>query len=106
MIVDGKIIGVKQRKAASTSVKSNLHQGGVGILCPGKYPKAEKLALEIANIIGLKISGVDLLFCKNKEFIVCEVNANPAWENMPEVGKALANFLVASVNPSQPHVLV
>ena len=60
--------------------RSNISSGGS--MRPVSLTKAqEETALSACKAIGLDFAGVDILFGKNDEPIVCEINSNPHFES-------------------------
>jgi ribosomal protein S6--L-glutamate ligase len=79
-IVDGEIVGVMKRQAVEGEFRSNLHRGGTAkVISLSEVEK--KVALKAAEVMGLKIAGVDMLQTKNGPLIL-EVNASPGLEGI------------------------
>lgn len=77
-VIGGRAIGAMLRKGKNGDFKANYSGGGS--VKPYKLnPEIEWLAVESANIMGLDIAGVDILFDKNG-YRICEVNASPYFE--------------------------
>jgi len=73
-IVDGKILAAMERVAAKGDFRSNLAQGGIGKTV--KLTKAEeKISLDAAKALNLKVAGVDILRSKEGPMVM-EVNCN------------------------------
>lgn len=49
--------------------------GGVGMMCP-LSEQGKQLAIEVSNILGMDVCGIDLLQLNDGSFVVCEANAN------------------------------
>ena len=49
--------------------------GGVGMMCP-LSEEGKQLAIEVSNILGMDVCGIDLLQMNDGSFVVCEANAN------------------------------
>lgn len=49
--------------------------GGVGMMCP-LSEQGKQLAIEVSNILGMDVCGIDLLQMNDGSFVVCEANAN------------------------------
>lgn len=84
-IVDGVVVGAMKRVAVLGDFRSNLHRGAVG----QKITLSEiesTTAIRAAEIMGLKIAGVDMLI-SNSGPIVLEVNASPGLEGIESVTK-------------------
>lgn len=78
--IGGRAIACMQRNAVGDDFKANFSAGG-SVEEVHLSPEIEWLALETARILGLEISGVDLLFDKD-HFKICEVNSSPGFEGM------------------------
>lgn len=78
-IVDGKYVACYGRKAAKGSWKTNITSGG----CVMKREPTQEvidLALKAANITGLEVAGVDIIYdIEHQEYVVLEVNGIPAF---------------------------
>jgi len=78
-IVDGEFIGCYGRKAGSRDWRTNVTSGGSVIL---REPNDEivDLARRAAAVVGLEISGVDILYdVEREEYVVLEINGLPAF---------------------------
>jgi len=79
-IVGGRVIACMERISKDGSFKANFSRGGE----VKEYPineEIEWLATESARILGLEITGVDLLF-DGEHFKVCEANSSPGFEGL------------------------
>lgn len=78
-VVDGKFISCYGRKALDGDWRTNITSGGSVFL---REPEQEviDLALKAAEITGLEIAGVDIIYDQvKKEYLVLEVNGIPAF---------------------------
>lgn len=80
LIVDGVITGVMQRQAQPGEFRSNLHRGGSSFVVRLTEEEANT-AKRAAEIMGLKVCGVDMLRSK-KGPLILEVNASPGLEGI------------------------
>ena len=90
-IVDGHYVGCYGRKAPSDDWKTNVTSGGKVIT---REPTEEIIALakKAAEVTGLEIAGVDIIFDQDKEeYVVLEVNGIPAFAT-PEQEAIGLNF--------------
>ena len=78
IVIGGKPIGAMLRTAREGRVKSNVHAGGSVSMFPMNR-EIEKLSVECANLLGLEIAGVDILF-DGDSYMVAEVNSSPGFE--------------------------
>lgn len=55
--------------------QASLSLGGVGVMCP-LSEQGKQLAVQVSNILGMDVCGIDLLQLNDGSFVVCEANAN------------------------------
>jgi gamma-F420-2:alpha-L-glutamate ligase len=96
-VVGGKVLGAMKRSAPSGDFRANITKGGVGEVYP-VTPEIEEIALKTANMLGLDIAGIDLLF-DPRGFRVCEANSNPGFIGFDQychvkVADSIADFIV------------
>ncbi|MDD2907524.1 MAG: RimK family alpha-L-glutamate ligase [Candidatus Gracilibacteria bacterium] len=80
-LVGGRVIASMLRKGKDGDFKANFSGGG-SVYNHEVNSKEEILAIEAANLIGLDIAGVDLLFDKDNGYRICEVNASPGFKGL------------------------
>ncbi|MFF9477767.1 RimK family alpha-L-glutamate ligase [Streptomyces sp. NPDC014733] len=100
VVVEGEPVGAVLHTSGGDALAANIGNGGSATLCPGRYPAAERLAVEAATALGLDIAGVDLLLTADDGYTVCEVNAVPGWRPamttvVPAVTACIARHLAA-----------
>lgn len=78
IVIGGKAIGAMMRTAREGRVKANVHAGGTVSAFP-LNPEIEALSVECANLLGLQIAGVDILF-NGDSYTIAEVNSSPGFE--------------------------
>jgi gamma-F420-2:alpha-L-glutamate ligase len=79
IVIGGRTIGAMLRKAKGKNFKANYSAGGQ--VSPFDLnPAIEWLAVESARLMGLDIAGVDILFDKNNNYRICEINSYPGFE--------------------------
>jgi len=79
-VVDGEVVASMRRQAQSGEFRSNLHRGAsaeVVVLTE----KEKEVALKSADILGLKVAGVDILQTHHGPMVL-EVNASPGLEGI------------------------
>ena len=96
-VVGNKVLGAMKRSAPSGDFRANITKGGVGEAYP-VTPEIEEIALKTANMLGLDIAGIDLLF-DPRGFRVCEANSNPGFIGFDQychvkVADSIADFIV------------
>lgn len=73
-IIGDRVVGAMLR-SNDRDFRANITLGGKGTPIP-LTDEQEEIALAAHQLLGLDFSGVDLLFGKNDEPILCEVNSN------------------------------
>ncbi len=84
-VVGGRVIAAMRRVAAKGEFRSNLHRGGSAerVSLSRRY---RACAVKAARLIGLGVSGVDLLETRDGP-VVIELNSSPGLENIETVTK-------------------
>ncbi|MFK0572556.1 RimK family alpha-L-glutamate ligase [Endozoicomonas sp.] len=78
-IVDGNFVGCYGRKAPKDDWKTNITSGG-SVITREANDEVIALAQKAAEITGLEIAGVDLIYDQEREeYVVLEVNGIPAF---------------------------
>lgn len=85
-IVDGKIEGSMKRQAMPGEFRSNLHRGGTSTVAFISDEEKE-VALKAAEVLGLKVAGVDMLR-SDRGPLILEVNASPGLEGIETTTKS------------------
>ena len=100
IVIGDKVVASMQRENKD-DFRSNIGHGGKGkkIDLPKSF---ENVALECAKVLGLDYCGVDLLYDKDDNPIVCEVNSNAFFEGIEEVtkinvGKKYAEYIIEQI---------
>ncbi len=90
-VVDGEVVGCYGRKAPPNEWKTNVTSGGSVIMREANDELAE-LAVKVAQLTGLDIAGVDIIYDREREeYVVLEVNGIPAFAT-PEQEKLGIDF--------------
>ncbi|MGL5151601.1 MAG: ATP-grasp domain-containing protein [Clostridium sp.] len=100
-IIGDKIIGAMYRESKG-DFRANITQGARGRVI-ALSDEQEALAMEAHKSLGLDFSGVDLLFGKDGEPILCEVNSNLNFLSFEEIsginfGEELIKYVVEKCN--------
>ncbi|MFT6985656.1 MAG: ribosomal protein S6--L-glutamate ligase [Psychromonas sp.] len=96
-IVNGEFVGCYGRSAPEGDWRTNITSGG-SILLREPNDDVIELAIKAANVTGLEIAGVDLLYDLDaQEYVVLEVNGIPAFAT-PEQEKIGLNFNQLKIN--------
>lgn len=91
-VIGNKVVAAMKRQAAEGEFRSNLHRGGSAEII--RLSKEERAtAVNAARIIGLNVSGVDILQSSSGA-VVMEVNSSPGLEGIETAtGKDVANMI-------------
>lgn len=100
-VVGNKVVAAMLRAAGEGEFRSNLHRGGVGVLID-LSAEEEAIALKASAVLGLGVSGVDILRSKNGPLII-EVNSSPGLEGIEgvtkvEIAEAIIDFACEKFN--------
>lgn len=79
-VVGGRVVAAMRRIATDGEYRSNVHRGGRTETVT-LSPEAERVALRAAQIMGLRVAGVDMLE-SNDGPLVMEVNSSPGLEGI------------------------
>ncbi len=82
-VVGGEVVAAMRRKARVGEFRSNIHRGGsaAAVRLSSEYQNA---AIKSAEVLGLKIAGVDMLRSKDGPKVM-EVNSSPGFEGLENV---------------------
>lgn len=100
-VVGDRVVAAMRRVAQGQEFRSNVHRGGVAetIDLPAEY---EETAVKAAQILGLRVAGVDILEGKDGPQIM-EVNSSPGLEGIEtctglDVAGAIIDYIAAQVD--------
>ncbi len=101
-VVGGKVVATMMRKAREGEFRSNIHRGGVGTTVK-ITPEERSTAVRAASIMGLNVSGVDILRA-NHGAVVMEVNSSPGLEGIEKTtGRDVASKIIEYIeNNAKP----
>lgn len=92
-VVGDKVVAAMKRQAPEGEFRSNLHRGGHAAVVK-ITPEERATAVRAARIVGLNVSGVDILR-SNHGPVVVEVNSSPGLEGIEQAtGKDIAGMIV------------
>jgi gamma-F420-2:alpha-L-glutamate ligase len=80
LVVNGRAVAAMERRSTDGSFKSNISLGGVGTAFEPPEEMAE-LAVRVANVLGLDVAGVDILF-DQQGYRICEANSSPGFQGL------------------------
>jgi len=92
-VIGDKVVAAMRRRATGTEFRSNVHRGGTTE--PVEItPEIERTAVRAAQIIGLRVAGVDMLESDNG-LVIMEVNASPGLEGIEKAtGVDIADAMI------------
>jgi ribosomal protein S6--L-glutamate ligase len=100
-VVGGRVVGAMRRRAVGQEFRSNVHRGGKpeAVELEKEY---ERTAIRAAQILGLRVAGVDMLEGQDGPKIM-EVNASPGLEGIEkatetDIADEIAAFLEQNVH--------
>ncbi len=100
-VVGDRVVAAMRRVAQGQEFRSNVHRGGVAeaVDLPAEYTET---AVRAAQILGLKIAGVDMLESKTGPQIM-EVNSSPGLEGIEtatglDIAGAVIDYIAAQVD--------
>ncbi|MBZ0134812.1 MAG: 30S ribosomal protein S6--L-glutamate ligase [Planctomycetes bacterium] len=79
-VVGGRVVAAMRRSAQGSEFRSNVHRGGVAKPV-SLEPEYERTAVMAAQIMGLRVAGVDMLESKSGPQVM-EVNSSPGLEGI------------------------
>ncbi|WP_437188105.1 30S ribosomal protein S6--L-glutamate ligase [Planctomicrobium sp. SH668] len=99
-VVDGKVVASMMRTAKEGEFRSNLHRGGTASYVEISQQETQT-ALQAANLLGLRVAGVDILRSNNGP-VVMEVNSSPGLEGIEkateiDVAERVIHFIEQNV---------
>ena len=96
-VIDGQVVGAMQRQGRAGEFRSNLHRGGSGTVVQLSADE-EQSAIQAAEVLGLKIAGVDLLRSARGPLIL-EVNSSPGLKGIEQAtGVNIAGKIIEFVS--------
>lgn len=95
-VIDGKVVGAIQRKAAKGEFRANLHLGGTASATK-VTAEEKKIAIKAVKAMDLVVAGVDIIR-SNDGPKVLEINSSPGLEGIEDVtGKDIAGLMIESI---------
>uniref|UniRef100_A0A2K6DME3 N-acetylaspartylglutamate synthase n=1 Tax=Macaca nemestrina TaxID=9545 RepID=A0A2K6DME3_MACNE len=75
IVMGGRVVGTMLGCSTDGRMQSNCSLVGVGMMC-SLSEQGKQLAIQVSNILGMDVCGIDLLMKDDGSFCVCEANAN------------------------------
>ncbi|MGE4130453.1 MAG: 30S ribosomal protein S6--L-glutamate ligase [Bdellovibrionales bacterium] len=103
-VIGNKVVASMQRKARSGDFRSNLHRGGTAIEVK-LTPEERKTATRAASVMGLSVSGVDIIRSKHGPLVI-EVNSSPGLEGIEnatgvDVAGSIIEYVEKNAKPNK-----
>ena len=100
LVVGDRVVAAMRRRAQGEEFRSNLHRGGTSELVD-LDPEYERVAVQSAQIMGLRVAGVDMLEADAGP-LVLEVNSSPGLEGIEtatglDVAGAIVDYIESQV---------
>lgn len=99
-VVGDRVVAAMRRTAVGDEFRSNVHRGGTTEAVK-LDPEYERVAVQAAQIMGLRVAGIDLLE-GNDGPLVMEVNSSPGLEGIEtatelDIAGAIVDFIASQV---------
>ncbi len=95
-VIDGRVVGSIERRAAAGEFRANLHMGGTA----GKVKitaEERKIAIAATKAMGLVVAGVDIIRSKDGPKVL-EINSSPGLEGIEAItGKDIAGMMIDAI---------
>ncbi len=100
IVVGDRVIAAMRRKASGDEFRSNVHRGGT-TEAVDLDPEFERVAVQSAQIMGLRIAGVDMLEAAEGPLVI-EVNSSPGLEGIEgatglDIAGAIVDYIANQV---------
>lgn len=100
LVVGDRVVAAMRRRAQGDEFRSNLHRGGTSEIIE-LDPEYERVAVQSAQIMGLRVAGVDMLEAADGP-LVLEVNSSPGLEGIEgatglDVAGAIVDYIQTQV---------
>jgi ribosomal protein S6--L-glutamate ligase len=100
-VIGDRVVAAMRRRAVGDEFRSNVHRGGTTEVV-ALEPAYERVAVRAAQIMGLRVAGVDLLESDDGP-LVMEVNSSPGLEGIEgatglDVAGAIIDFMASQVD--------
>ena len=108
LVVGGKVVAAMKRQGKEGEFRSNLHRGGTASVVK-ITPEERSTATRAASILGLNVSGVDLLR-SNHGPVVMEVNSSPGLEGIEkatgiDIATDIINYIEDKIRSNEGDVV-
>ena len=101
LVVGDRVVAAMRRKAQGDEFRSNVHRGGTTEAITLE-PEFEQVAVQAAQIMGLRVAGVDMLEGDDGP-LVMEVNSSPGLEGIEtatglDIAGSIVDYIADQVN--------
>ena len=106
LVVGGRVVAAMERRSLTGGFKSNVSLGGLGVAY-NPPPEMAELAVRAAEVLGLDVTGIDILF-DEQGYRICEANSAPGFQGLErasglDVPTAILDW-IAATQGAQAHV--
>lgn len=91
VVLDGKVVGMTERRALDGGFKSNFERKGEFRVIP-EIEEVKQIALKAAASLHLNYAGIDILY-DTDGYKICEVNSAPGFASLEKLGIQPAEVL-------------
>jgi ribosomal protein S6--L-glutamate ligase len=100
-VIGDRVVGAMRRTAVGDEFRSNVHRGGT-VEAVDLDPAYERVAVQSAQIMGLRVAGVDMLESDDGP-LVMEVNSSPGLEGIEtatdlDIAGAIIDYIASQVD--------
>lgn len=104
LVVGGRVVAAMERRSLTGGFKSNVSLGGVGVAY-NPPPEMAELAVRAADVLGLDVTGIDILFDEDG-YRICEANSAPGFQGLErasglDVPSTILEWIVATQDAPQ-----
>ena len=105
LVVGGRVIAAMERRSLTGGFKSNVSLGGIGSAY-NPPPEMAELAVRAADVLGLDVTGIDILFDEDG-YRICEANSAPGFQGLErasglDVPTAILRWIISTQDLALP----
>lgn len=99
LVIGGRAVAAMERRSLTGGFKSNVSLGGIGVAY-NPPPEMAELAVQVADVLELDVTGVDILFDEDG-YRICEANSAPGFQGLEratglDVPSAILEWIVST----------
>ncbi|MEN8252854.1 MAG: YheC/YheD family protein [Patescibacteria group bacterium] len=90
IVLNNQVLGSMKKTKPKGKFTSNIHQGGKYSQIEAKYKKPlSKIALSVCKKLEIELAGIDIIFDKNDNPYILEINDCPGFEGFDKVNPSV-----------------